>query len=407
MRRRIARSLALLLTASIGGASACSDDPKRPGADGAGDAGESGSGTAGKNIGSSGSSNGDAGEPSGGKGGSDGSGAAGAEQGEGGSAASSEGGAGAEMAVGGDSGTTPPEPPDLVISSGGPWPDSLTASCATPTKFTVCPQDDDPFFGQDGSYRINVPTYTSTVTTLKDSVTGLTWQLAPERKDKSPGEAAAYCEALELGGRTDWRLPSRLEYISILDEGWGAGHAMPAAILAENTGKYWTSSTTGTTPGAFFVVNDNEGTWNVDVDTSRGLARCVAGDPLSGTLTARTDVVEDSLTELVWQATMLEATPRTWQEALHYCESLSHAEKDDWRLPSIKELATIVDETAETAPVIGAGFGGAAVPAYWSSTPAPSFGTTGFAFTLETNFGISPSLKMTEQAAARCVRTAD
>jgi hypothetical protein len=42
-----------------------------------------------------------------------------------------------------------------------------------------------------------------------------------------------------------------------------------------------------------------------------------------------------------------------------------------------------------------------------ATTPSPSFGGDRFAFALETSFGISPSLKMAEGAAARCVRTAD
>ena len=33
----------------------------------------------------------------------------------------------------------------------------------------------------------------------------------------SAEDAAAYCEALELGGRDDWRLPLRIELVSILD----------------------------------------------------------------------------------------------------------------------------------------------------------------------------------------------
>jgi hypothetical protein len=296
----------------------------------------------------------------------------------------------------------------LITSTGGPWPDSLTGACASPTKLIPCPQKDDPFFGQDGTYRINVPKYSTTLTTIKDSVTGLVWQLKPSQTAKTQAEAVAYCDALDLAGQTDWRLATRLEYVSLLDEGMGAGYALPPGIPLDATGVFWTASATGTTVNGFYVMDDRAGVWNVAVGSSTALARCVRGTALSSTLTADTDFVTDSMTKLVWQTTSLDDSAATWQAALDYCETLSHAGKDDWRLPSIKELATIVDETASMAPVISADFGAGMASAYWSSTPAPSLQSDHFAFALEMSFGISPSLKMADSAAAaRCVRTAD
>jgi hypothetical protein len=301
-----------------------------------------------------------------------------------------------------------PGPPDLITSSGGPWPDSLTGSCANTSKVIVCPQKDDDFFGQDGSYRVNVPSYTTTATTLTDKVTQLIWQLIPEETQKTQADAVAYCDALDLGGHTDWRLPTRLETVSVLDEGMGSGTAMPSAFPIDTQGAHWTASATGTTAGAFFTVNETFGLWTLATGTSTHFARCVRGTPLSGSLTVDTGVVTDSMTNLVWQTTELDDTLVTWQAALEYCEALDHAGADDWRLPSIKELSTIVDETAPQAPAISADFGDGLATHYWSSTPAPSFGSERYAAALSLDFGISPSLKMSDTAAAaRCVRTAD
>jgi hypothetical protein len=59
-------------------------------------------------------------------------------------------------------------------------------------------------------------------------------------------------------------------------------------------------------------------------------------------------------------------------------------------------------------PAIHAAYGASAPAQYWSSTPAPTLGSEGFAFTLETGVGYSPSQKMTDSAAAaRCVRSQD
>jgi hypothetical protein len=414
MRRRLAQTFLVLLFGGLGATGACSNGNSSGPASGSGNGGAGGGGKAGSTTG--GDAAGAASSPGGAStnnGGVPQDGGAGNRASQGGAPSAGDGGA---------AGARPepmPGPPDLITSSGGPWPDSLTGACSNTTKAIVCPQKADAFFGQDGTYRINVPKYTTTSTTMTDSMTSLVWQLKPEPAAKTQAAAVTYCEVLNLAGQIDWRLPTRLEYVSVLDEGFGAGYAMPPGVPIEATGTFWTASASGTTADGFFVMDDKAGAWTVAIDTSTFGARCVRGAGPSGALSVDTDVTIDKKTNLAWQSTQLDETSRTWQEALDYCETLTHAGKDDWRLPSIKELATIVDETALTAPVISADFGGgmagaggmagsAVATRYWSSTPAPSFGSERFAFALETAFGISPSLKMTDSAAAaRCVRTAN
>jgi hypothetical protein len=134
----------------------------------------------------------------------------------------------------------------------------------------------------------------------------------------------------------------------------------------------------------------------------------VRGPALSGTLAVGTDSTVDSMTNLEWQTTGLEDSPRIWAEAIAYCESLDHADKSDWRLPSIKELVTLIDEADATAPVVDtATFGETSATSFWSSTPGVPFSPDRVAFTLETGFGSTPTVKMTDVSAARCVRRAD
>ncbi len=406
MRRFGASTCLALVVVTLGSVLACSSNDAASGGDGS-DAGAGPSngtggtkatgGTKGGGSANGGGAN-DAGTPS--NGGVANEGGAGNQ--------SSDAGAGSLSPGGAPTVDPTPGPPDLITSSGGPWPDSLTASCSNASKLIVCPQKTDTFFGQDGTYRINVPTYMTTVTTIKDSVTGLVWQLIPEKISKTQADAVKYCDDLSLAGQTDWRLPTRVEYVSVLDEGFSKGYAMPPGVPIDSTGTFWTASATATTAGTFFAMDDAQGVWNVASGTGLSLARCVRGTALISTLIVGTGIVTDSMTSLAWQSTELETTARNWQEALDYCETLTHAGKEDWRLPNIKELATLVDETAAVAPVIAADFGASAAPAYWSSTPARAFGTEHFAFALETAFGTSPSLKMTDSAAAaRCVRSAD
>jgi hypothetical protein len=317
-------------------------------------------------------------------------------------------GGGGAVGEGGETGEPEPGPPDLITDMGGPWPDSFTGACANAKRAIVCPQLGDPFFGQDGTYRLNVPSYKTSSTTLTDSITGLVWQLSLDATPRTQAQAAAYCDALTLAGKDDWRLPTRLEYVSVLDEGASNGSCMPPTVPHEVLGNTWTASPTATTPGQFFVLNEQYGAWNLGAEDTTSLARCVRGPALSGARSSASDVVQDAMTGLIWQASSLDDTLLTWGDALAYCEGLVHAGKDDWRLPSIKELATLVDETATVAPVLYADLGGGAAQ-YWSSTPAPNIGGgESFAFAVETSFGISPSFKVTEvAAAARCVRSAD
>jgi hypothetical protein len=91
----------------------------------------------------------------------------------------------------------------------------------------------------------NKPLYQPGVNgTIVDSVTGLVWRPVPtaENKDVNFADAQAVCKA--AGDK--WRLPSRIELVSILDLATGVkpgptgGYANPNFQLAPNV--YWTSS---------------------------------------------------------------------------------------------------------------------------------------------------------------------
>lgn len=58
--------------------------------------------------------------------------------------------------------------------------------------------------------------------TVSDLNTGLEWQQIPTPQGMTWAEAKAYCESLELGGHSDWRLPTLKELFSIsnFSAGW-------------------------------------------------------------------------------------------------------------------------------------------------------------------------------------------
>lgn len=79
----------------------------------------------------------------------------------------------------------------------------------------------------------------------------------------------------------------------------------------------------------------------------------------NGTLT-------DQNTGIMWLKDT-DSTQKSWQTALDYCNNLTMASYEDWRLPDIKELDSIIDEASQ-APVVDPVFSNLKGDFYWSST---------------------------------------
>ena len=89
----------------------------------------------------------------------------------------------------------------------------------------------------------------------------------------------------------------------------------------------------------------------------------------------------------------------TWENALIYAEGLNLATASDWRLPSIKELQSLNDETVSNPSINTTFFPAIGVHNYWSSTSLPNqttkawywstiFGVTTYDSKTNTNFVI-------------------
>jgi len=77
--------------------------------------------------------------------------------------------------------------------------------------------------------------------------------------------------------------------------------------------------------------------------------------------------VMDNVTSLMWQQEA-DDTQRTWAEACTYCDDLSLGGFNDWRLPSKKELLSIVDCGSDNPSIDTTYFSGTNSSYYWSST---------------------------------------
>ncbi len=114
----------------------------------------------------------------------------------------------------------------------------------------TAPTEKEKLYGQDAQYQKGAAMSfrdngDGTVTDLN---TGLMWQAVPPTDGYSWQEAVDYCNKLELGGHSDWRLPSAKELFSISDfsEGWPyLNSSFFKLVNNERVGKdeqYWTSN---------------------------------------------------------------------------------------------------------------------------------------------------------------------
>jgi hypothetical protein len=252
-------------------------------------------------------------------------------------------------------------------------PDTVQTKCYDNTKQITCPTSETAdFYGQDGNH-LSAPMALKDNGdgTVTDNNTGLVWQQTPDRSALNWENAGAYCAALEKGGQTDWRLPSRREIATLVS----FNRDMPTfALLLQNAAvneSFWTSTTyIGDTTKAYTLGN---GTADMDLRTkvtsSSSIAtRCVRGDALPAfTSVDNGETITDTTTGNTWIKNSL-TTGKTWQQALSYCAKLQTGGYSDWRLPNIAELFSLFDDT-RTNPALPSGFNDVGTPPlFWSST---------------------------------------
>ncbi len=87
-------------------------------------------------------------------------------------------------------------------------------------------------------------------------------------------------------------------------------------------------------------------------------------------LLAQTTMIKDPKHHLLWEdLPHTKETKLTYKEAQSYCSELTLGGFDDWRVPTLKELLTIVDYH-RYKPALKAPFGYVeAESSYWTSTP--------------------------------------
>jgi len=124
--------------------------------------------------------------------------------------------------------------------------------------------------------------------------------------------------------------------------------------------------------------------------------------PPAGHFTVNADgTVTDNSTGLVWQRAV-PSTSYNHADAIDYCAGLSLTGSPDWRLPTIGELQTIVDET-RIAPAIDLSvFPSTPYERFWSSSPYA--GAVSRAWAVHFHSGGANHYDVTDAVWVRCVR---
>ena len=284
------------------------------------------------------------------------------------------------------------------------WPDSTQVPCSDGMFPIACPAPGDPL-AQDGSYPGNAPKFhPSGAEILVDERTGLAWQKSPPDTTMSWSQADMACKAfapVELPG--GWRLPTRLEVMSLTD--YGLLPTLDPMFTQLSNSTLWTATALATAPGKHFIHDIDYGFNDLALDAMGNAHRCVSGALPGGTPVTGADSVVDPRTGLEWDNAFLDG--HTWFDALSYCEASTTGGYTDWRLPNIKELSTLIDDAAPAAPFVDASlFVSLPVSSviFFSATPEREVPDHIWAIDVEDGRTITNNLP-SELYGRRCVRT--
>lgn len=245
----------------------------------------------------------------------------------------------------------------------------------------------------------------------RDETTGLEWMQQEGAARITQTEAVSECTSVTLAGG-GFRLPTRIELLSLVDYS-ANGKGMNEAVFGTSSSgvEFWSSTRDALAPvsRAWFVRFAN-GESATDLTTAQKAMRCVRAITFAsapqGHYEHRTSTVVDVRTGLEWSKQPSSPDRVPLSDALLACNNLPGA---GWRVPSARELETIVDVRASTIPTWDRIAFGATAPdsVFWSLTPlaVPAPPLTHVVVDFRPTRVIA-ALSSTEIAFVRCVRGA-
>ena len=120
----------------------------------------------------------------------------------------------------------------------------------------------------------------------------------------------------------------------------------------------------------------------------------------AGRYTTSGGTVYDTKSKLTWQQTVPSGT-YTWAGAKTYCAGLNLGGAG-WRLPTAKELQTIVDDSQSNPSIDTTAFPSTPAQSFWSSSPLA--GSSSNAWLVDFSFGYTNNNDVSGTDYVRCVR---
>jgi hypothetical protein len=295
-------------------------------------------------------------------------------------------------------------------------PDTGQTACYDLAAEIPCPDRGSPLFGQDAQHAgaargfvkldgqaAELADAAQAWSMVRDTATGLVWEikngsdgaadpLNPHDADnrytwyddnasRNGGNAGTAGDGTDtqdfiaslngsaFGGFTDWRLPTARELMWVLDRGREAPPFIDERYFPFLTDEYWTATTDPTGASRAATVTLQAGMMNYPAKTASCAAMAVRGPrPRPGYRDNGDGTVCDNATGLMWQQDSRQGI--AWDEGLSYCQGLRLAGHDDWRMPDINELLSIIDYSRSSPSVDGAF--SAVSWHHWSSTTYPA-----------------------------------
>jgi hypothetical protein len=301
------------------------------------------------------------------------------------------------------------------VVSAGTLPDTGQTKCYDNSSEITCPNRGEAFYGQDAQFPCNPQSYTKLDDNgnelpesapewvmVRDNITGLIWENKTDdgsihdRDDTYTWYNAQdvfipTLNSQNFGGHSDWHLPTVKELSGLLDVSIPSPGPTISVDYFPNTAQnayYWSSTAYADIPNCAWVVDF--------FDCYVGYAhpsrypfsvRAVREEQTSNNFVDNLDgTVTDTDTGLMWQKDTALGT-YTWQQALSYCESLTLAVYNDWRLPNRNELQSIVDYNHHPVSIDPI-FPNTESSYYWSSTTHATYPFYAWVFNFDSGAGV-------------------
>ena len=235
--------------------------------------------------------------------------------------------------------------------------------------------------------------------TITEKVSGLIWEATVSSMTSAQPDAALYCTSKGAG----CRLPTRTELVSLVDYTVAApGPTINARFVGTPVGAFWTSTLYAGDLGDAWAVGFDYGYSDYTLGSNPALyVRCVRAPALT-CVPSRYDVqagglVTDRTTGLTWeQAT--DPTEYSWADGTARCA----AKGAGWRVPSLSELQTILDDTRTYPAIDESAFPNTPFDFFWTSIPEAS--GTGSIWYVDFYYGATDTDVPARLFYVRCVR---